>query len=83
MARLRILRTDWPRPGLYLTDTPEPACRICLGEGWIEHPYGDEYGEYAGSDWEPCICWNEHRRRLLLPLPRPKLPANYSDEPPF
>ncbi|WP_326590265.1 hypothetical protein [Streptomyces sp. NBC_01294] len=92
--RLRIQRTTWPRPALLLTDTPRPDCRTCDGNGGIEHPHGHpETGEYDGSDWEPCHCWNEDRRWTLLPLPR--LPrrwrrahrdpwANgYSDEPPF
>lgn len=82
LPRLRIERANWPRSGLYLTDTPHPGCPHCRGSGGIEHPYGDEYGEYAGSDGEPCTCWNEHRRWLILPLPRPK-PANFADEPPF
>ncbi|MGW2186594.1 hypothetical protein [Streptomyces sp. NPDC001719] len=85
LPRLRIQRAVWPRPALILTDTPRPDCRIC--DGGTGHDYGDENGEYAGTDWEPCTCWNENRRWLLLPLPR--LPRShrtangYSDEPPF
>ncbi|GGP37222.1 hypothetical protein [Streptomyces melanogenes] len=88
--RLRIEHGTWPRPGLYLTDTPRPHCRICDGCGGIESFYGDpETGEYAGSDWDPCDCWTQWRC-LLLPLPslprwlaRRPCPADYSDEPPF
>lgn len=98
MQRLRIHYTVWRRAGLVLTDTPRPNCLQCEGNGGIEHDYGDyETGEYAGTDWEPCTCWNEHRRWLLLPLPRLRRPGwlsrhrdpwaanghGYSDEPPF
>jgi hypothetical protein len=94
--RLRIQRTALPRNALILTDTPRPACRDCDGIGGIEHHYGDhDTGEYAGTDWEPCTCWHESRRWLLLPLPR--LPRwlrrrrrsadpwdpGHSNEPPF
>ncbi|MGS2588470.1 hypothetical protein [Streptomyces hebeiensis] len=100
--RLRIRVTDWPATGrrrrtLILTDTPRPDCRNCEGYGGIEHDYGDyETGEYAGTEWEPCPCWNESRRWTLLPLPRlprwlrrrshvpdPWAANGYSDEPPF
>lgn len=89
LPRLRIQRTIWPRPVLILTDTPRPGCRDCDGIGGIEHPYGHpETGEYEDSDWEPCHCWNEALRWVLLPLPRlpqrwHRQPTGYSDEPPF
>ncbi|MFE7273701.1 hypothetical protein [Streptomyces sp. NPDC057623] len=97
LPRLRIQRATWPRPALILTDTPRPDCRNCDGIGGIEHDYGNHYdGEYEGTDWEPCQCWNEHRRWTLLPLPRlpkwlrrrrpardPWAANGYSDEPPF
>ncbi|WP_267243049.1 hypothetical protein [Streptomyces sp. PR69] len=71
MPRLRIQLATWPRPALILTDTPRPYCQHCDGIGGIEHHYGDyDTGEYVGTDWEPCDCWNETRRWLLLPLPR-------------
>ncbi|WP_406347942.1 hypothetical protein OHA44_09735 [Streptomyces sp. NBC_00144] len=95
--RLRIQHATWPRPALVLTDMPRPDCRTCDGYGGIEHEYGHpETGEYDGSDWEPCHCWNENHHWTLLPLPR-RLPFQrrraperhpwgldgYSDEPPF
>lgn len=97
LPRLRIQRATWPRPALILTDTPRPDCRNCDGNGGIEHDYGNHYdGEYEGTDWEPCQCWNEHRRWTLLPLPRlprwlrrhravrdPWAANGYSNEPPF
>ena len=96
MIRLRIQVAHWPRRSLVLTDTPRPDCTDCRGEGAIEYPYGDEFGEYDGSDWEMCGCWNENRRWRLLPLPRrprwlrrrdggrdPWGRGGYSDEPPF
>ncbi|CAM5244144.1 MULTISPECIES: hypothetical protein [Streptomyces] len=71
MIRLRIHVSHWPRPALVLTDTPRPDCPDCDGYGGIEHDYGDyETGEYAGTDWEPCPCWDETRCWTLLPLPR-------------
>lgn len=88
MLRLRVRRTDWPRPALILTDTPRPRCPDCRGEGGHEHTSVTAYGEFDGTDWYPCPCWDEARRWLLLPLPR--LPLRwrrdrhlYSDEPPF
>ncbi|MFF8989564.1 hypothetical protein ACF09H_06295 [Streptomyces sp. NPDC014983] len=95
MIRLRIQRATWPRNALILTDTPRPNCPQCEGDGGTQRDYGDyETGEYAGTDWDPCDCWNEHRRWTLLPLPRrPRWlhrGAEYrdpwgpgSDEPPF
>jgi len=96
VIRLRIKLTDWPRPALILTDTPNPKCPDCGGEGGQEYDYGDpETGEYAGTNWDPCHCWNDRRRWVLLPLPRlpqrnrhhrdrdPWSPGSYSDEPPF
>ncbi|MEV5843162.1 hypothetical protein AB0M32_14460 [Streptomyces sp. NPDC051985] len=94
--RLRLQITGWSRRVLVLTDTPRPGCPHCDGDGGIGHDYGDENGEYAGTEWEPCPCWNENRRWRLLPLPRrprqlrrcdgsrgPWDRAGYSDEPPF
>ncbi|MFD7499966.1 hypothetical protein [Streptomyces sp. NPDC059850] len=70
MIRLRIQRTTWPRRALILTDTPRPDCPGCDGDGGTAHDYGDyETGEYAGTDWAPCDCWDEARRWTLLPLP--------------
>ncbi|MEV5138180.1 hypothetical protein AB0K71_27105 [Streptomyces syringium] len=97
MIRLRIQVVHWPRRALVMTDRPRPDCRDCDGEGGLEHDYGDyDTGEYAGTDWEPCGCWNESRRWFLMPLPgRPRWlrrhdsgrdpwgPGCYSDEPPF
>ncbi|MFF1721971.1 hypothetical protein [Streptomyces sviceus] len=96
MIRLRIQVAHWPRRVLVLTDTPRPNCRDCEGEGGFAYDYGDHTGEYAGSDWEPCGCWNENQRWFLLPLPRrprwlrrlkaapdPWGPGGYSNEPPF
>ncbi|MFJ4524489.1 hypothetical protein ACIP4Y_26680 [Streptomyces sp. NPDC088810] len=87
MIRLRIQLTHWPRRALVLTDTPHPDCPECDGDGGIGNAYGDpETGEYAGTDWEPCTCWNETRRWVLLPLPRSlrrTRPDGYTTEPPF
>ncbi|MEU9795426.1 hypothetical protein AB0E27_33465 [Streptomyces sparsogenes] len=97
MPRLRIQLSTWPRRSLVLTDTPRPDCRDCAGEGGTAYDYGDhETGEYAGTNWEPCTCWNENRRWILLPLPRlprrlrrrhahgdPWATHGYSNEPPF
>ncbi|MER6500197.1 hypothetical protein ABT218_12595 [Streptomyces sp. NPDC001455] len=71
MLRFRVQRATWPRPALVLTDTPHPACPDCQGEGGHNRDYGDyETGEYAGTEWDPCDCWDETRRWALLPLPR-------------
>ncbi|WP_369224616.1 hypothetical protein AB5J52_27840 [Streptomyces sp. R39] len=96
MPRLRLQVTGYSRRVLTLTDTPRPDCRNCDGDGGFEHDYGDHNGEYAGTEWEPCPCWNENRHWRLLPLPRrprwlrrrgdhrdPWGSAGYSDEPPF
>ncbi|WP_338493364.1 hypothetical protein [Streptomyces sp. SJL17-4] len=93
--RPRIIVATWPRRALVLTDSPRPDCYECRGEGGREQDYGDhETGEYAGTDWIPCFCWDENRRWTLLPLlslPRRRTtgsdpwatPAGYRDEPPF
>ncbi len=84
MPRLRIRYVTWPRPGLILTDTPDPNCPGCNGDGGWNRDYGDyDTGEYAGTNWDPCDCWNEDRRWPLLPLPRRTTGTAYSDEPPF
>ncbi|MEU8823648.1 hypothetical protein [Streptomyces sp. NPDC048636] len=73
MPRLRIQRTGWSRRVLVLTDTPRPDCPDCDRDGGTAHDYGDHTGEYAGTDWEPCPCWDETRRWTLLTLPhRPR-----------
>ncbi|MER6782713.1 MULTISPECIES: hypothetical protein [unclassified Streptomyces] len=95
MQRLHIRQITWSRRALVLGDMPRPDCPDCQGEGGHNHDYGDyDTGEYAGTEWEPCHCWNEDDYRVLLPLPR--LPrrrtphadpwathSGYSDEPPF
>lgn len=90
--RLRIHYSTWPRPALILSDAPNPNCPDCRGEGGHSYDYGDyETGEYAGTEWDPCPCWDETRRWTLLPLPRlprrthasPDPWGGYSDEPPF
>ncbi|MBT1183512.1 hypothetical protein HET69_05685 [Streptomyces sp. CJ_13] len=87
--RPRIHHSMWPRPALILTDTPDPNCVDCQGQGGHNHDYGDhDTGEYSGTEWESCHCWDETRRWTLLPLPRlsrPKQasPDPWSDEPPF
>ncbi|WP_327226369.1 hypothetical protein OG229_23900 [Streptomyces platensis] len=89
MLRLRIQRATWPRPALILTDTPRPDCPECAGYGGIEREYGHpDTGEYAGSHWDPCHCWNQDRRWLLMPLPRLSrrhrcAPNCLCNEPPF
>jgi hypothetical protein len=94
MLRLRIRLVNWPRRALILTDTPRPNCSDCDGEGGRAYDYGDETGEYAGTEWDPCPCWNEQRQWAILPLPRrpyrrrhgqgdPWAANGYSDEPPF
>ncbi|WP_327384446.1 MULTISPECIES: hypothetical protein [unclassified Streptomyces] len=91
--RPRIHRITWPRPALVLTDTPDPDCTVCRGEGGQNCDYGDyETGEYAGTEWEPCHCWDETRRWVLIPLlrlprrrrtsPDPWASA-HNNEPPF
>ncbi|GAA3371145.1 hypothetical protein GCM10020367_20630 [Streptomyces sannanensis] len=89
--RLRIATADslhgrWDRPALVLTDTPRPACTQCRGEGgWNEDHGHPETGEYDGTEWIICPCWEPNVTWRVLPLPhrsrRPSWPV--SDEPPF
>lgn len=63
MLRLRIRLTNWPRRALILTPTPRPHCLSCHGAGGAKRDFGDPAtGEYAGTEWEPCPCWNDTRR---------------------
>ncbi|MEU5282843.1 hypothetical protein AB0G97_02295 [Streptomyces sp. NPDC020755] len=86
--RLRIQLTGWDRRTLTLTDTPDPGCPRCDGEGGLAYDYGDHNGEYAGTEWDPCPCWDETRRWTLLRLPRIHRRRRadrdpWSSEPPF
>ncbi len=93
--RLRITLHRGPSRSLVLADTPHPKCWRCDGDGYIGRDYGDEDGEYAGTDWESCHCWNPAHRLTLLPLPYMPRPwrshgptdpwatSGYSNEPPF
>ncbi|MFJ9261071.1 hypothetical protein ACIRP4_12500 [Streptomyces bacillaris] len=86
--RLRLQLTGWDRRTLTLTDTPRPDCPLCDGHGGRGYDYGDHEGEYAGTEWDPCTCWDETRRRTLLRLPRiPRRRRSdrdpWSSEPPF
>ncbi|WP_406224665.1 hypothetical protein [Streptomyces anulatus] len=85
--RLRIQLTGWDRRTLTLTDTPRPDCPLCDGHGGRGYDYGDHEGEYAGTEWDPCSCWDETRRNLLrLPrIPRRRRGDRdpWSNEPPF
>lgn len=83
MFRLRLRITDWPRRALILTDTPRPDCPNCHGHGGWAHDCVSPEGEYAGTDWWPCDCWDDALRWLLLPLPHRTPPGGYSNEPPF
>ncbi|WP_327678557.1 hypothetical protein [Kitasatospora sp. NBC_00458] len=91
MPRLRLRFNSQPRPTIELTDTPDPKCLVCDGYGGWPEDYGHpETGEYAGTEWWDCTCWNPNRVRRLLPLPRWFArraydwgPPVYSDEPPF
>ncbi|MET8974344.1 hypothetical protein ABZX85_01870 [Streptomyces sp. NPDC004539] len=87
MRRLRLRVVDWPRYAVAVVDTPRPGCPLCHGTGGHTWDYGNpETGEYEGSDFEPCTCWNDLYRRILLPLPRRLRrtpPGGYSNEPPF
>ncbi|MFB7081245.1 hypothetical protein [Streptomyces sp. NPDC056308] len=92
--RLRIASGHGPHdftngPTLVLTDSPRPTCAECRGEGGWEQDYGDhETGEYAGTEWVTCDCWQPRHFWHLIPLPhlralrrRPR--DGFSDEPPF
>ncbi|PWS51713.1 hypothetical protein DLE01_10150 [Streptomyces sp. FT05W] len=86
--RLRIQLVGWDRRTLILADTPAPDCPRCEGEGGHAYDYGDHEGEYAGTECEPCTCWDETRRWALLVLPRMSRRRQaardpWSDEPPF
>ncbi|MFF6775800.1 hypothetical protein ACFY8W_19840 [Streptomyces sp. NPDC012637] len=84
MLRLRLRVTNCPGRTLTLTDTPRPDCLDCQGEGGHYRHYGDyDTGEYAGTEWDPCPCWDVGRSWVLLPLPRRRPRGGYSDEPPF
>ncbi|MEU3716309.1 hypothetical protein [Streptomyces californicus] len=86
--RLRLQLTGWGPRALVLTDTPDPDCSRCDGEGGFAYDYGDHKGEYAGTEWDPCTCWDENRRWTLLRFPpirhrRRGVRDPWSDEPPF
>jgi hypothetical protein len=91
-ARLRLKFHDWPRPELRLQDSPRPGCRGCLGAGGWTRDYGHpETGEYDGTEFDPCACWDPWRAPVLT-IPIPHWAARrwcgwrepeYSTEPPF
>ncbi|MFF7994201.1 hypothetical protein ACFZDG_31025 [Kitasatospora xanthocidica] len=92
MARLRPHYVTWPRPAIHLTDTPNPRCPLCEGAGGWTEDYGDyDTGEYAGTEYIHCDCWNPDHTRRLLPVPHwiarrldhTTQNAGYSTEPPF
>ncbi|MFD4907514.1 hypothetical protein [Kitasatospora purpeofusca] len=91
MARMRLRFNPWPRPTIELTDTPDPKCQVCDGYGGWPEDYGHpETGEYAGTEWWDCTCWNAYRVRRLLRLPGwlahllfGWTSPTYSTEPPF
>lgn len=90
MLRLRPHYTDWPRPRLELTESPDPNCPHCFGEGGLLYGYVDwETGECDGES-EPCSCWNPFHTWRIVNVPRWaarrwlgwREPV-YSEEPPF
>ncbi|MET9397776.1 hypothetical protein [Kitasatospora sp. NPDC002965] len=91
MARMRLRFNIWPDPVIELTDTPNPKCPGCKGEGGWDYDYGHpETGEYDGTRTEYCDCWDPDHVRRLMPVPRWIARrwigwsiAVYSDEPPF
>ncbi|MFF2626005.1 hypothetical protein ACFVUN_09575 [Kitasatospora griseola] len=90
MPRLRLCYRASHRPLLVLTDTPDPKCPECRGIGGWAEDYGDEYGEYAGTEYIPCQCWNPDHPTRTVPLPRWAARRlfgwtgpHYGDEPPF
>ena len=92
IPRWRLRYRTWPRPALYLTDTPRPGCPDCHGDGGWEEDYADQDGDYGGTEGVLCACWDPARMRALLRLPHRVLrllrrlrrpPGGYSDEPPF
>ncbi|MFF7330661.1 hypothetical protein [Streptomyces sp. NPDC008150] len=79
--RLRLQIITWPRRALVLADTPRPDCPDCEGAGGTEWDYGDEQGEYAGTEWEPCGCFTG-RTCFLFPLPhRPRVLRRHTNAP--
>ncbi|AUY50984.1 hypothetical protein [Streptomyces sp. CB01881] len=91
MSRMRLRFNVWPKPAIELTDTPDPHCPDCQGEGGWTEDYGDyDTGEYAGTEDVWCTCWNPDQVRRLLPIPRwivrhwlSRTMPVYSDEPLF
>ncbi|MFJ9697394.1 hypothetical protein [Kitasatospora sp. NPDC101183] len=88
--RPRLRYTTYPRPSIRLTDTPNPKCPSCQGAGGWDQDYGDENGEYGGTETYYCLCWNPDRSRNLLPVPHwiarrwlGWTEPVYSSEPPF
>ncbi|MFV2117046.1 hypothetical protein ACE14D_00745, partial [Streptomyces sp. Act-28] len=92
-CQLRRAPTPSPRAPGGPGAPPPPPPRGGGGHGGHSYDYGDPFtGEYAGTEWDPCPCWDENRRWTLLPLPRlprrrtspdPWDPDGYNDEPPF
>ncbi|MFD8596123.1 hypothetical protein ACFV1L_14070 [Kitasatospora sp. NPDC059646] len=90
MPRLRLRYRSGDQPLLVLTDTPDPNCPDCHGDGGWAEDYGDYTGEYAGTHSYWCTCWNPDHPERALPLPRwvARLLFGwtepvYSNEPPF
>ncbi|KDN85709.1 hypothetical protein [Kitasatospora cheerisanensis] len=63
-GRWRLRLTPGPVQALLLTQTPDPNCRYCDGEGgWLTWPRSTRY--------VTCVCWDPTRARRLLRLRRP------------
>ncbi|MFB7946311.1 hypothetical protein ACFC6L_15485 [Kitasatospora phosalacinea] len=90
MPHLRVHYRADHRPLLVLADTPRPRCPECRGEGGWAYDYGDENGEYAGTEYVPCTCWDPDHPERSVTVPRWiarrffgwREPV-YSSEPPF
>lgn len=84
--RLRLRYEDFTnrRAAITLVDSPRPKCPTCKGTGWEQIDWPEAAtGEYGGTEYLECECWDPEFFLRLIPVPRrlDRLRPGYTDYP--